>query len=320
MIAPSSVNPSDYKMGATFPTEGAVVGMDFAGTIASIHPDTRTDLRIGDRVCGGVHGSNPSDPHNGAFAQYVRTRPELLLRVPYHLSMEQTATLGTGIMTNILALWDPLALGLQASPEHPAEKPLPVLVYGASTATGSLAIQMLRLSGLQPIVTCSPRNFALVQERGAGGKVDYMQPDAVEEVKGLTGGKLKHAYDCIVDTVSVSHCYKAIGRTGGRYVALEMVPDELRVRRAVRAKVVLGYEAFGRDVALSKGYESSGDPKKFDLVVKYFRILQKYLDDGTLRTHPIQTLEGGFEGILQGLQVLQSGSISGKKLVAIIDR
>jgi NADPH:quinone reductase-like Zn-dependent oxidoreductase len=38
-----------------------------------------------------------------------------------------------------------VSLGNTASPEHPAEKPFDVLVYGGSTASGTMAIQLLKL-------------------------------------------------------------------------------------------------------------------------------------------------------------------------------
>ncbi|KEY72633.1 hypothetical protein S7711_06267 [Stachybotrys chartarum IBT 7711] len=310
-----ALNPSDHKMGTVFPTPGSIIGMDFSGIVASIHRDTKTDLRVGDRVCGMVHGSNPSDPTNGAFAEYLRTRPELLLRVPPNLSMQQAATLGVGLMTNIMAFWDTSALALTATPKSPAEKPFPVVVYGGSTATGTLAIQLLRLLGLKPIATCSPHNFDLVRSRGAHDAIDHARSDVGEEIKKRTNGKLRHIYDCVADTASTTHCYAAFGRTGGRYVSLEMVPDELRTRRAVVAKVVLGYEGLGEDVALSRGYESAADPTKLALAVKYMRIFQELLDEGSLQTHPIQQQHGGLQGVLQGLEILKSGAISGRKLV-----
>lgn len=315
-----ALNPSDHKMGAAFPTPGAVVGMDFSGTVAAIHADTKTDLKIGDRVCSWVHGSNPGDPSNGAFAQYIRARPEILLRVPKDTSMlmEEAATLGLGLMTNIMALWDPAALGLAAHPGSPAEKRFPVLVYGGSTATGTLATQLLQLSGIDPIVTCSPRNFDLVRQRGAVAQVDYILPDVVEEIQRLTGSKLKHAFDCVAGPESVAHCYAALGRTGGRYASVEMIPDELRTRRAVRAKVVLAYEGFGEDVPLPKGYGSQADPEKFALAVKFFAMFQDLLDEGTLKTHPIESVGVGLLSVLSGLQSLKSGLVSGRKLVVTL--
>ncbi|POS75425.1 zinc-binding dehydrogenase [Diaporthe helianthi] len=313
-----ALNPSDHKMGAAFPSPGAVVGMDFSGIVAAIHPETKTDLKIGDRVCGMAQGSNPGDPSNGAFAQYVRARPEILLRVPKNMSMEEAATLGVGLMTNVMALWDPAALGLSSTPEVPTEKRFPVLVYGGSTATGTLAIQLLQLSGIDPVVTCSPRNFDLVRGRGAVAQVDYIRADLVEEVKRLTGNKLKYAFDCVTGPESVAHCYAALGRTGGRYVSLEMVSEELRTRRAVRAKVVLAYEALGEDVPLSQGYESRADPEKFAFAAKFFAMFQKLVDEGTLKTHPIESAGVGLSSVLSGLQSLKSGSVSGRKLVVTL--
>ncbi|KAH9985176.1 chaperonin 10-like protein [Xylariaceae sp. FL0662B] len=123
-----ALNPSDNKMGATFPTPGATIGMDFSGIIVEIHPGTETDLRIGNRVCGMIHPSNPSDPTNGAFGEYVRARPGLLLRVPRDMSVEQAATLGVGLVTNVLALWDPWAL--KTHPIQELRGGLPSVIQG----------------------------------------------------------------------------------------------------------------------------------------------------------------------------------------------
>lgn len=72
-----ALNPSDYKMGAAFSTPGAVVGMDFAETVVCIAEGTVTDLVVGDVVCAAVHGSNPAEPDNGSFAEYVRVRADM---------------------------------------------------------------------------------------------------------------------------------------------------------------------------------------------------------------------------------------------------
>ncbi|TGJ81691.1 hypothetical protein E0Z10_g7079 [Xylaria hypoxylon] len=316
------LNPVDYKMGAAFPTPGALIGMNYSGTIVSIHTETETDFRVGDAVCGTVHGSNPASPDNGAFAEYVRVRPEITLRVPrgedgtQMLSMKEAATLGVGIITNIMALWHPSGLSLTATPDAPAEKPFPVLVYGGSTAMGALATQLLHLSGYRPIVTCSPRNFDLARARGAAAVLDYVSPNLVGDIKAFTAGKLKHAYDCVAEPSSVAHCYAAIGRTGGSYVSLEQVPGEmLSKRRAVRAKFVLGYEAFGREVPLSKGYGCAADPEKIAFAARYLRVFQGLLDKGALKMHPVQELGGELSGVLGGLQMLKAGSVSGKQLV-----
>ncbi|KAI0179685.1 putative zinc-binding dehydrogenase family oxidoreductase [Hypoxylon sp. FL1284] len=318
-----ALNPSDYKMGAAFPTPDAIVGLDFAGTVVAAYAGEESDdaarFAPGDRVCGAVHGSNPAEPNNGAFAAYVRAPAELLLRVPEGMDWAGAATLGTGLATAVLALWGDSALALAATPDTTAADPLPVLVYGGSTATGSLAVQLLRLSGLGPVATCSPHNFALVRACGAAAVFDYAAPDAAPAIRAHAGPRLKYAVDCIADEASVACCYGAIQRAGGYYTSLELVPEEtLNKRRAVKASFIMAPEVFGKEVKLSGGYERAASEAKHQMAVRMFAIIQKLLDEGKLKTHPIQMLEPGFEGVLEGLALLKSGSVSGKKLVAMI--
>ena len=317
-----TLDPSDYKMGAAFPTPGAVIGSNFAGTVVAIASDTDTDLVPGDTVAGGSHGSNPGNLENGSFATYIRAPASLTMRLTpaADLAPEQAATLATALATCTLALWstDALAL-LPSTPERPSEKPLPVLVYGGSTATGTIAIQLLRLSGLDPITTCSPHNFALVRSRGAGAMFDYSDPDTPAKIKKHTGGQLKHVLDCISDVQSVEACFGAMARVGGRYVSLELVPDEiLGRRRAVRARLVMAFEILGEAVELPGGYGKPADPAKKDLGVRSFAMFERLLNEGKLVPHPTQRVEGGLEGIAGGLQLLNSGSLSGKKLSLIL--
>ena len=141
-----ALNPSDFKMGAKFPSQGSVVGMDYAGTIVRIDPEAaqfRPELEIGDLICGLVHGSNPADRENGSFAEYVVVPAELVIKVPKNMRLEKAATLGVSLAINCLALWE--SLQITATPDSPSEKPYDVLVYGGSTACGTMAIQLLRL-------------------------------------------------------------------------------------------------------------------------------------------------------------------------------
>lgn len=155
-----------------------------------------------------------------------------------------------------MALWGVDALALFPwTPEQPSEKSLPVLVYGGSTTTGIIAIQLLRLSRLDPITTCSPHNFALVDSRGAEAAFDYSDPDTPAAIKKHTGGQLKHVLDCISDAQSVETCFAAMARVGGRYVNFGLVLDErLAKRRAVRARFVLTFEIAGEEVRLPGKY------------------------------------------------------------------
>lgn len=68
------------------------------------------------------------------------------MKIPSFMSFEEAASLGTGIGTMGLALFHNLAV--PGYPTKPALVKKTVLVYGGSTASGTLAIQLLKLYAL----------------------------------------------------------------------------------------------------------------------------------------------------------------------------
>ena len=141
------LNPTDHKMITHFYMEGNTVGCDFCGTVETAGSSALFDP--GDRVCGAEFPYRPDNPLNGAFSQYMVCDSRHMLRVPDKWSDAQGAALGAiGWGTACLAISDPEALNLPGTPSKPVEKSIPVLVYGGATATGIMAIQMLKLSVL----------------------------------------------------------------------------------------------------------------------------------------------------------------------------
>ncbi len=82
---------------------------------------------------------------------------------------------------------------------------------------GAYVVQLASLSGLTVIATCSERNFEVcyllitgskdanlqcslvqyVRSLGATHVLDYSKPDVVDQIKKLSGGNLRLAYDTI---------------------------------------------------------------------------------------------------------------------------
>lgn len=326
-----ALNPSDYKIQKNFPIPGAYVGIDFSGTVVQVADDVDS-IKPGTEVFGAAFTfSSAHRLANGAFAEYVRVRADLLLRIPNpsaqqgqndgSLTLFKAATLGTAISTCMLSLWSPDALALVGKPEEPlpSAKPIPVLVYGGSTSVGTIAIQLLKLSGYDPIATCSPRSFDLVRSRGASAVFDYSSPDVALKIKAYTGERLKYALDCISDVASVTNCYAAIQRPGGRYVSLEYIPDELLAqRRAVRPNFVLSAEVYEEEVMLGEEkYDRPANREKHQLAAQYIGMFQRLVDSGSLKTHPTEELEGGLEGVVKGLEALAGGGHP-RKLVTVV--
>ncbi|OAK99928.1 GroES-like protein [Phaeosphaeriaceae sp. SRC1lsM3a] len=148
-----AINPVDAKMLDYSPAVGAIHGCDFAGVVVALGSVAPHHFSIGDRVAGAVHGNNVLEPRVGAFAQYVGATAELLLKIPDTMTFEEASTLGIGLATAGLALFRELEVPV--SLEHlihgagPHADATPnaawVLVSGGSTATGTRAIQLLKL-------------------------------------------------------------------------------------------------------------------------------------------------------------------------------
>ncbi|KAM7214160.1 Major facilitator superfamily domain containing protein [Rhypophila decipiens] len=323
-----ALNPCDYKMPYAFPTPGAIIGNDFVGTIVAIHPSSQSAVRkrfpLGTTVCGLIHGSNPGDPSNGAFATYIRASASLVLRVPESWKPSDAATLGSGLTTAFVALFAQgpgAGLSLPISPDNSGATPLPldVLVYGASTSTGTMAVQLLKLSGARVIAICSPHNFGLVRGYGADFVFDYADPETPSRIRQVTNGELEYALDVIAYTESVRSCQAAISRYGGILTVLEKY-DWAQEQNSLRRKTVdvrfpLALEIFGKELKLSNGYERPASEEWRKEARKWFEAYQRLLDEGKLKPHPVKVLESGWQSILDGLEVLKSGSVSGYKIV-----
>ncbi|KAF3018240.1 hypothetical protein E8E14_013272 [Neopestalotiopsis sp. 37M] len=245
-----ALNHCDYKMVKSFPTPECMAGCDFCGIV--VEGGAEATVGFGQRVCGAVfpngrqNATDEPGTHSGAFAQFVVADSRLLLRVPDAWSDAEGAALGgVGWCTVALALSSQDALALPAWPSQPAEDKLPVLVYGAATATGTMACQLLMLSGFRPIAVTSPQSADLAIAYGASATASYTSPRSVESIKQGAGTPIRHALDCITTAESVAACFSALARTGGRYACVEGLQAAWRTRRAIHVKEVMGYEAFG---------------------------------------------------------------------------
>lgn len=158
-----ALNPTDWKQIDYLPSPGAIVGCDYSGVVERVGPAVKHGPHVGDRVMGMVHGSecltfqtmpshlitsvlfaigNHSNHEDGAFAEHVAAKGDLQIKIPDFMTFEEAATLGAGIITVGKSLYESLELPL---PDDPPMRPYPVLIYGGSTATGTLAIQFAKL-------------------------------------------------------------------------------------------------------------------------------------------------------------------------------
>ncbi|KAL8974639.1 MAG: hypothetical protein Q9197_001127 [Variospora fuerteventurae] len=321
-----AINPADAKMLDYSAAAGAIHGYDFAGTVVALGADALASghLAVGDHVAGAVHGMNRLRPDVGAFAEYVGAYADLLLKVPDRMALEKAASLGTAVGTASIGLFSELRvpasleeLRENREPVGDAEKREFVLVAGGSTATGTCAVQLLKLAGLRPIATCSPSNFNLVYRFGAEKVFDYSSPTCAADIREYTRNELAYTLDCVTQADTTQLCYASIGRAGGRYVSLEPFREAVAQGRAltIEPSWIMVLTIFGRKVALEGEYGRDARPQDREFGARAFAAVQSLLDQELIDTHPVRAMPGGWEGVMQGVDIIRSQTMSGQKLV-----
>ncbi len=185
-----------------------VLGMVLSGIVDAVGSDARS-LRAGERVFG-------FNRHRfGTYAEYV-CWPEdgLLAARPTDLTDLEAAAIPYG---GLLALHVLRKAGVRAGQR--------VLVYGASGAVGTSAVQLARHLGAQVTGVCSAANVDLVAALGATTVIDYTTEDFTIRAE---------RYDLIVDAVGKRKSAAALRRCrrvldpGGACVSVDDGRPDLR--------------------------------------------------------------------------------------------
>ncbi|KAL5341189.1 GroES-like protein [Aspergillus crustosus] len=316
-----ALNPADWKIVTHgFAPPGSLVGCDYAGIIEEVGSRVTKPFKRGDRVAGFTHGCNALNPQDGAFAEYITPIGDLQIKIPETLSFDEAATLGVGITTVGQGLYQSLKLPLPTPDSTvPAKEDTPpptdgnrtILIYGGSSATGTLAIQFAKLSGYHVITTCSPRNFDLVRGYGADAVYDYRDPNAAGAVKEYTGDSLRLVFDTISLPESIAFSDSAISSSGGEYSALLNVTSS---RSDVESRYTIGYTATGEEKLIGTlTLPTSRVDREF--AEGFWELSRELFERGRVRTHVVSVREGGMQGAVTGLEAMRKGEISGEKLV-----
>ena len=317
-----AVNPTDWKhidiLGSLSGYPGATVGCDYAGVVEEVGDKVAKVFHEGDRVCGMCHGANAMNHEGGAFQEHIVAKGDIQILIPDNLSFEEAATLGVGITTVGQGLYQSLQLPM---PDSPASTKRPVLIYGGSTATGSLAVQFAKLSGMNVLTTCSPGNFDYVKGLGADAVFDYSDPCCSEKIRQHTTDELHIVFDCVSKGQSTDISIKSMSPDGGIYSALDPVSSEkiASLNPKVRSKATVAYSALGEGMSLG-GNDLPAKPQDFEFARSFWEVARMLLANGKLKVHRPSVNESGsgLEGVLGGLQLGREGKISGRKLVYTI--
>ncbi len=199
------------------------------------------------------------------------------------------------------------SLGLPLPPSK-VQEPTPILIYGASTATGTLAVQYAKLSGCEVYATASPHNFDLLRKLGADHVFDYRDPEVGSKINKASNDKLKLVFDCISEHGSPDIAAAAISSTGGRYSTI--LPVEDFPKQNVKVTFTIAYTAIGEKY----NDQVPANQEHHEFGSKFWKLSEDLVNSGKIVAHPIEK-QNGLEKIPEGLQKLKDGKVSGAKLV-----
>jgi NADPH:quinone reductase-like Zn-dependent oxidoreductase len=177
-----------------------VLGTEFAGEVEAVGKGV-TSFNVGDRVFGYCEG------RFGAHAEYMSVPAGSSVAVmPPDLTYEEVAPSTEG---SHYALAFIRKARIRSGQD--------VLVYGASGAIGSAAVQLVKGLGARVTAVCGTAHIELARNLGADRVIDYTAGDFTKD---------EQAYDVIIDAVgktSFGECRQLL-KPGGAYLSSELGP------------------------------------------------------------------------------------------------
>ncbi|KAI2463496.1 GroES-like protein [Annulohypoxylon bovei var. microspora] len=301
-----ALNPIDPKMrdfGFAISEYPAVFGSDIGGIVIQAGSDVSDIFKPGTRIAAFapsyfVKGA----PDYGAFQQRSIIPATNASPIPDSITFNEAATLPMAVATT-WGGWE--TIGLSRDTSYSTSDKQGILVWGASSSVGSMAVQTAKLLGFAVYATASAKHHEYIKSLGASKVFDYKAPDVEDAIiraakeDGLT---FQYGYDAVGALLPCHNILKTL--KGDRVAHLASAPP-LKPRDPTEE----GIEA--KFVAASTDENERGEQFSF-----WFNIwLKEKLEKGEIVPSPkIQLVDGGLQGINKGLDILDAG-VSCTKLV-----
>ncbi|CAO1614819.1 unnamed protein product [Jaminaea pallidilutea] len=306
-------NPKDWKMAKMMGYEG-IEGNDVAGHVAAVG-DGVTEFKEGDKV-GAFTVMATADKY-GAYQRYSHTPAHTAFHIGSNTSYEQAATLPLAVLTAAIGLFakDKLALQeptAQAKPASSETAKQIVVVWGASSSVGAFVTQLAKLAGYHVIgVASGSKDYA--RQLGADDIVDYKTEKAIPQaLLTVAGGRpIVAAYDAISEHGSTQDLVSLFEKQGEA--------QKGRLTTVLPTQYDQDKSGLPNHVYFDRTFVGAAHKDQSDFSSRWIRQISKWVDEGTFKPNRVEIVSGGLKGVPEGLAKLESGKVSGVKLVYRIE-
>ncbi|KAJ5766140.1 uncharacterized protein N7511_003756 [Penicillium nucicola] len=308
-----AVNPMDWKIQLygphlPFPSKYPfILGADLAGEVYEVGKDV-TKFKKGDRIAGNANWFLSHDIRDSAYQNYTIINAAVAVHLPANIPFTEGSVIPLAVNTSAMALFPPARLGLPL-PRSPKPEPIGkvIIVWGASSSCGSMAVQLAVASGATVVATASGKNHKFVRSLGATAVVDYKSEDVVSELIDTVkkaGGEFLGALDAIGDDQTWRLCVDVVQGLGcGRVVSNN---PRIPVKDIPEGTEVLGVT----DTA------NIGDNKEIVEGI-WANFLPQALNDGTFKCLPEAIVLKGLDKVAEGVARCQKGVSAAKVVVEL---
>ncbi|KAF4336138.1 fusarubin cluster-oxidoreductase [Fusarium beomiforme] len=276
-------------------------GDDHAGIVHEVGGGV-TEFRVGDRVAAMHEGKQPG----GSYAEYGVSWAYTTFRLPPSTSFQEGAAIPFAALTAACALYAKLNLPAPWLPV-PETQRIPLVIWGASSAVGSYAVQLAQRSNIHPLICVAGRAQEHVEkliDRSKGDAVvDYRKGrDEVGKAirASLNGARLRFAFDAVSEMGSYQTICDVLDHQLGKITLIIPAQSYSDIPKTIEKSVT----------TVASVHE---DLKDFGYV--FTRYISKGLEEGWFKAHPQEVRPGGLEGVEEGLKDLKSGKASAVKYV-----
>ena len=146
---------------------------------------------------------------------------------------------------------------------------------------------------------------------------DYNSPTCAADIRKLTDNKLYYVLDIISETASAKICTDALSTdsTTRKPIYSALLPQLAELPRDDVENTFTFAYIFAGEGYTGGPFRLPPSPEDFEFSKRFARIVEKLLEQGRIKFHPIELKSGGWQGVLAGVDELRQGKVSGMKLV-----